>query len=889
MANNCSIIRNDRGQIISTEAPNGERSMLFDSLVNKLQEPAEALKVWLVSKTREFTERVMNPIKSKQRSKLVSIIKDNVNSDSKFSLVKTKDMKTINLNIKGDESGRIGRIRFKEKEPGVLSVDSSLLYVEKRQGYGTQLYLGLFQYALSTNSSVRSSEKLSPDSKGVWDKMVRLGLAEETNSGVYTFNDSIEGLDSNGEPMMEVLLNYIDNRSTIGETVSINEVTKEQEAELKDIMMGLRVKSSAELTEKLKQGFMPEGYFNPNRLSLNSINLYNGEEITDILTNTELQENIRDFIYNLNSLDGEVLNDIYSDDNFMVVKDGTKNSIGKFKLANPYLVEKKAVEVLGGFQTRSEFEDVLFNDESVSLLATPYLESQGTKDDLFKQFKSFKKIAELAIDEGNLTVKQNNTREVLEQVLVEPENTQLEDNLKFLIDLDGAVYTENPEATKKLINEVAKGMMSIGIDTTGLQDTLKGKSIGELREFLDSVYTFITTESDQAFDNLVGAYNEFFDVSEDFKFKKVPLSDNISTDNSFYLESGSSDISLFNKNGLIPIGKNIYKRVSKTTPVEELYDKVYFNTVTNGYNNILSEEAFRPSGYDSDGTLDLSKITDPNNKQAIIRDMRAFIQAQVAEIYVGNEVISQEELERYALMFNYLNKSSDLNKFTDKPVIDNEYSIFMENIENQDYLQTDFIADFYKKYLKEKSKNSLEFTEFYSNFEINNNGIKLANTDPISLSSISKYLDNNRNIVNYLKLHKKGINLEPASLEDPIRDDLFMRNFYTNFPTAVQVFKGSYNKLSNKTLIAESKESFLRLGDGVYELIHGIGNKGVYGKLYVQDGIYKNYSTSLRPPVLDIDVSELSAIDANINPQVELNNIYSEEEKTKIDNEHDNC
>ena len=269
--------------------------------------------------------------------------------------------------------------------------------------------------------------------------------------------------------------------------------------------------------------------------------------------------------------------------------------------------------------------------------------------------------------------------------------------------------------------------------------------------------------------------------------------------------------------------------------------------------------------------------------------MKAYIQAQIGEIYVGEETISQEDLERYALMFNYINRSTDLNKFTTKPTITREYSTFLQEIDNQGYLQTDFVADFNKEKLRAKASKSVAFEEFYNNFEISNVGIKLVNQDPITISKISKYLDKNKNLVNYLKLHKQGIDLNPIVNEDPIIDDLFMRNYYVNFPTAIPAFKGDYNKLSEGTMLAKTKAPFIRVSEGLYEIMSGVGSQGIYGKLKVQEGAFKSYDTTLSPPSLDIDISEISAIDANLNIETELKNLYSEEEKAKINNEQDNC
>lgn len=877
----CNIIRDDKGTPVSTEAPNGKRSILFDSLMNKIQNPRQALNAWLVSRTKEFNESVINPIK--QRGKKVT--------EEVYSPIRVQNSELIfepRINpFTGEDTGQIELVLVKtnpEDRGQGLAKKAIGKFLDYADSIGKPTYL-----VISPREAGVSEKGLIKLYESFGYEMMDTGFEMVRPAGNRSLPEVLEGMDENGEPKMEVLLNYIDSSS---EALSQNEdinIPKEDVAEYKDIMMGVRVRSTNDLTQKLKSGFMPDGYFNPTRESLAAVKIYNAEEITDILSNSELQDRIKTFIYKLTNLDGEVLNDGYVDENFLVVKDGTKNSIGKFKLANPYLVEKQAINILGGISTRAEFEDVLFNNDEVEMLRPIYLETQGTSEDLFMKFKDFKKIGVISYEGGQLTSKLNNTREYMEQVLTEPETTLLEENLDYLIQLEGQVFEENPEAISKLTKEVSKELLNIGMDVTDLDNVMQGKSIAEFKEFLSSIYDFITTETDQAFDNMVGNYNQFFGVNNDFTFKNVPIRENVSANNSFFLETESSDIELFNNTGLIPIGPNVYKRVSKSTTLEELYNRVYTNTITNGYNNILSDEAVRPTGYDSDGSLNLSKIMDPSNKDAIIRDMKAYIQTQISDIFVGEENISQEDLERYALMFNYLNRSSDFDKFKGKPVLDSEYSTYVSKIDNQQYLKTDFIADFNKRALAEKAKDSLEYKEFYSNFEINNVGIRLLNNDPVSLSKISKYLENNQDLVNYMKLHKQGVDLAPEVVKDPIRDDVFLRNYYANFPQEVDVFKGSYNELSQGTIIAETKEPFIRTKAGLYELITGVGSKGVYGKLNTENGLFKTYSETLPPPTLDIDISEISAIEANLNSEIELNNLYSQEEKDQIDNEHDNC
>lgn len=669
---------------------------------------------------------------------------------------------------------------------------------------------------------------------------------------------------------------------------NIKTFEKEMVAELKDMMLGLPVTSSLDLQDRLIKGFYSDGYFNPTRESLEASGLYRSEEITELLTDEQALRNVKDFMYDLEKVDTEVLNDMYADENYLVVQDGFKNRMGTFILANPYLIEQKALDALAGVKDRDAFEDALYENEALEMLREPYWDNVNTKNDIFYKFKSYTRVAEIEIDEGQMSAKTTNTRAYLDQVLQEPKNDLLESNIEYLLRLDGDVIVENRPAVDKVIKLIQRGMIEMGIDVTNLDNVLQEKSIGEFKSFIGAVGEFISTESPQSFDKLVGEYDTFFNIDDSFKYKAVEVSESIKPTNSFYLKTSENNTKLFKELGLLPIGKNAYKRLAKNMDLDALYEKVYAKTIENGFNSILPEEAFSPTGFDADGTINLSKITNPENKEAILSDMRAFVQAQVSEVYSTADNVTPQDLELYILAFNFVNKSNNLNKFNEVPSMDQEMQVFSEKIDNQVYLKTDFIADFNVKMLKSKALNDLEYQEFFSNFEISSMGIELKSNDPITLSKIDKYLDDNRDLVDYLRLKKQGINLIPNNAQVN-SDELFLRNYYSNYPTALKAFKGNITKLSANTLLADTKDTFIRTRDGLFELNQAIGGKGVYTRLEVNDSDFKVYDETMSPAELDIDISEISAIETNFDTDAEVNNTYTQEEKDQIDNEEDNC
>lgn len=905
----CNIVRDNNNNVMHTMAPNGARSILFDNLKSSLKYQKESLDLWLTSKTKGFVDGVMKPKSIKFRKKLVSTLKS-INSgqplnlviagktkelnlsDSKFKVVKTPGLTTMRIELGGVS---LGRIRFTEEDKTIF-IDSSLLSVINRYdkgalkslrgiGIGTKLYSGVIEYALKSNKTVISSSNLSPESMGVWDKLVNMGVAQQFGD-TYIVRTLPAEFDSNGEPKIPILLDYVDR---ISEKEEQGEEHKSLGApEVKDIMVGLAVDNASQLLTKLKQGFIPDGDFQPTRRSLFDSGLYNSEEITDILSDQELLETIRTFVYNLDAMEEEVLNDVYTDDTYLVVENGTKNRIGKFNLSNPYLVEKIAVETLGGIKTREEFETKVFEEETSVFLATPYMENKGTSKDLFIKFKQFKKLGVVAIEDGQLVSKPNNTREYLEQVLTEPESIKLQESLIFLISLDNGVYLEAPEAIRELTKDLTKELINIGLDVTSLESTIKSKSIPEFKEFLNSISNFLILEDAKSFDNLIGTYNEYFNVNTNFSFKNMVIPTHINESNTFYMESTKSNIELFKENNLIKVGDNIYKRVAEVSS-DNMYESIYNSTVRGGYTNILPDAAVKPTGFDEDGTINLNKILAPENKEAIIADMKSYINKQMKDIYVGSFEVNQETLENYTLIYNFYNKSSDFNKYNLQPNKTIEQTNFTNEIGNINYLKTDFIADFNKKALKEKLKNSEIYNDFYKNFRISSIGITLINQDPITLNKMDKYLEDNVDLINYLKLHKQGVELTKIERKEIITDDLFLRNYYTNFPTVLPAYKGDYSSLSDNTLIAKTKDPFIRLNGGIYELVNGMGMQGIYGRLEVNEGIFKNYDTTMPPPLLDIEISEIASIDSNIEQDIKITHLYNEEEKTEINNKYDNC
>lgn len=920
----CSIIRDENNIIQFAEAPNGARSILFDKIVERTGDVNEALPIWLTSKTKSFKESVSSPKLNNHRAQLMTSIdqvspKDSrltvleggkeveVNldylefTDLKGAAVGTKSLNTISVYappVKGGKRIKLGRIRYSSKGTN-LEIDSSTLSPLQRYnkgkitdikglGIGSRLYAELFKKAFRAGRGVVSSDNLSPESTALWESMVNKGLAVKVGDQ-YALDIYPPDFDQNGEPKMESVLDFIDKGGVTAKEAAGTPI--EEKAAIKGVMMGLPVSNSEELLYKLKVGFMPLGSFRPTRASLQQARIYDSQEITDIMTDEALQERIRDFIYRLEDLQAPILNDIYSDETYMTIKNGEKNSIGKFNLNNPYIVEKELIEKLGGIELRSNFEEQMMSDDQAADTIGPnYMDRVNTRGDFFNLFNKFKPVGELTLEEGQLVPKTNDTREVMEQTLMEAENELLERELDFLVSLDDSLWREAPEQVTKLIKKASDKMVQMGIDSTGLLEVAKKKSIAETKGFLTAVRNAAIELNEGTFNTLVGEYNEYFDVSENFQYRKVTLPGEMLKDNTFYVTTEIPGIETFRQAELIPVGNNIYKRV-RTESSSQLIDSVLqMSFASNGYTTILPKEAFKPAGFDADGNLNMAKMQDRNNALALRDSVDAWVDSQVKHLYTeGLGPIEAETLRQYVLYFNYFNRDTSYSKFDPKPKQSQEYNLISEPVNNVPYLATDFIADFHKKILTEKKTNSKAYQDFYSNFKVTKLGLELVNEDPISKAAMEPYLEENEDLVNYFRVHKLRRPLVEKNIVDPIRDELFRRNYYANYPTFLDTFEGSYSELTPNTLAAKTKEPFIRTRKGLFELVSSIGRVGIYGRVETNPGVFKRYDANLNPPIIDADTNVLNGIDTNIQDVTEIKNLYDESEKKGIDDKHDNC
>lgn len=914
MSKACRIFRNESGKILSVEAAEGVKSNLFEEILERDPNQERALDTWLVSKTKTFKEEVIEPLRIERLNNIRQKIESLGLKKKSFTIkteagqtieikeedivseiaVGTGELRTLVLKAKtGGTEIRLGRVRFK-LEDNKVKIDSTLLSDLKQEngesikglGLGTKLYGEFINFALRNNLNVESSSNLSPESTGVWNKLVGENIAvKESNQKIFKVSRLPEIFDNNEEPNLGALLNYMDSKSKV-ENISL-----EDEIEIKLSMIGIDVLDSQELFLKLEKAFMPDMFFKPTQQSLLNSKLYNPSEITDILTDEKTLTKIKDFIFKLRGLETIIHNDLFVDEAFLVSNSNERTGIGKFKTKNPFLVEKDVIEKLGGIQDRAIFEEKMFAEELSSFLATPYLERINTPEDLFFNYKNFYQAPLLTEEEGQLTTKLDEIRTIIEPTIIVNESERIAKSIDFLINLDDKVWIDSPKVLEALLTKLEDDLINTRIDVVGFVDKAFNKPIEETKDFLKGIESYFIEATDQSLDKLIQAYRTFFEITSEGKTKPVILPENITKENIFFLESKEAAPVLFKKHGLVPIGYKAYKRVLKDFNIEAMYEKIYNITNKNVFSRLIPDKAFYPTAF-TDNTLDLNKLKNIENKENIIADIRTYIanlKADLTEV----EDLNSEEIERYILSYLFYNKSTNFKKYEFTPAKAEEAILFNKPINNQEYLKTDFISDFYFKSIKEKRKNSIAYSEFFSNFAITETGIEIISNDPIFKENSKKYLPDNKDLVNYFLL-KKSLSklgaLESIDFIYNIEDDLFLRNYYSNYPHTAPVFKGNYSRINNNEISAETNKKFIRVSGQVYEIVKSGNNFSVYGKLTLNKEVFKSYIPTRTPPTLINNTSDLKNIPLSKDKTgVKTTPLYTEREKDSIRKDKDNC
>lgn len=424
-------------------------------------------------------------------------------------------------------------------------------------------------------------------------------------------------------------------------------------------------------------------------------------------------------------------------------------------------------------------------EQALNQLPYPNFQATVNKDQLFQEMQQYKK-AEAYIEVNGEIRPQKNTETALTLPLV----MKVTDNKELFSDL-----TTISELDLDILqnNEVETRQVLAEIEKNLLSEGLdvvglKDKPIDEdLQLFLVPLIKFISNPTTQNTTEFSDIYDKYFQNNIE---PKTDVVKSTQSDRLFVtLKTNLSEEEVYEKSGLVKAGENLWIKTAKED-LETLYKNV----------GVKREDLTLPQDFNN-----------ADNAEAVALYKQYFKIAQVKE--------TVKEIK------------------------------FFTNIENQDYLKSEFVSDFHIEHLKEKQKNSDKYRNFYSNFGVNKDGLYLINDDEITLEKIKLYAD--ENLKNYSLLSKQM----PSLKEMDINTNTNERDTVVNYPETADIFDGQTHTIgeTGEIIAKNSINPFIRIGQNVYEKLDQVGNLSLYSQLPVNKSEYN--VVGVNQPITNTDLS----------------------------------
>lgn len=503
-------------------------------------------------------------------------------------------------------------------------------------------------------------------------------------------------------------------------------------------------------------------------------------------------------------------------------------------IESPQDNRRTAMELLGGIKDREEFERVLF-DSDMEYLKNLYNRTKGGEDDIFIKYSQYDKVKQATVENGQIENKENSAEEYLMEVLTIPSDELLGSQLDFILDLNPITVELNQEAVDNLLEDILDNTVDIGLDL----ETLKGKSLTELKPLLETISDYLSIQDGTSFDNLVTEYNRAMGMEGQAEQLVKIDSLEIKPEFTLYIETDKSEYQMYKDHNLLKIGENLYA---------EMEDQ----DLNIMYNNVLEQD----------------------NIFATLSELQEYVQYNSRVIETGAVEVEPEILEKIVL--------SKLNFGIEQQILPNlnmekEAVFYNEPISNAEYLQTSYIADLNKQIIREKRRNSDIYLDTLSNLKIDGNGIQLINNDPQSIASMMTNMDSN--LENYLKLTGQ---IPTDSLEDVFTRSI-KRSIVLDNPKSIPIFTKEYQKINDQTIMSKEKTDFIRTQDNlVYENTGEFGDYSFYSQLDINPSEIKQFIANSTAPELNINFEDYKFLQQP-DYQMKVTNKYTATELEDID------
>lgn len=666
------------------------------------------------------------------------------------------------------------------------------------------------------------------------------------------------------EPSLNDVLKYINNLNT-EETLSNQDIT-----ELTNNLQTLNIDSADNLLSQLQRTFFNgQGLFQVVREKLKNSNLYTNSEINNIMTLPSLRANIKELINRLrNTLrTNNQLPNLFVDNssfNDLVVQDSSQSvGIGKFRTYQPEEVRDYILTNIRNFTTDADFKSKVQALDNVDI--KDYILDNSEVFNYVKDLVKNSKIVPVFTEmDGMIVPKLNNdlVPAILNTLRVgEPKVsfTRSVDSLR-IIPLDNWY---NNEAVPMLLKDLELQAATNHIDLYGLADSYASKSREEILGLLDVVDDFLykaeqaTVENSDIYD-LSNDIADFFGQNITSAEMTIPISETDKSRNLSFVDTGLGEVEMFQSGGYIKFRDNLYQKATIYDSFADMLDDTYNslqNDITILPDSILEEINLKRNGY-----YNFSYLEDPNNQD----DIKARLSQVISRNMDPNFSVNSNEEFDLAKQITLYKSLLKVPESTPRPQNIADFmtrkAILAVPLENLDYLTSDFISDFYARYLEEKVLESPLFDSVFKYFDITNKGLVFNSTNPLVKNQVLSLLseDDMFPILQTYAAMSKDESLSflmPEQIDEAIVDIQDRRDYVVNNPESIQKFTKPYIQVDTVTAVVKNGvDEFIKLNDGLYELTDSRDGVAIYSKLNdVSDSSYYVLNTS--KPIVNTEIN----------------------------------
>lgn len=598
----------------------------------------------------------------------------------------------------------------------------------------------------------------------------------------YVASSSLEG----DSATFESVMSFLDARESRRKTL-----TPELRNELKAAMRANGFAGLSELHRALVKVFKPKGIATFSETEV-SKKIYSAEDLREIDTD-KVDETITAIEGELaKGKDITVTPDKAGGRSFS--KSDKKSPIGTNEKLTSEEVEQEIIAGIKDFSNAQEVDKAVDNHPFKDAIDSP---------GAFKSFlKTLRRIPVVTyngveVTEDNL----NTTRETITTIKDSAERV-LKIELITLNKYSDEVWAEKKDAVKRIISEMEAELSLHGVDIIGLSKSNPSRQ--DMIDMFSSLVEFLETSEDTAIRNFATIKDKYVTPRANTVVRNIdPAYNGLDI---VYSDTLFPDNHLFETEGLIRVGENLYHRIDReNNDMNKTAEEVY-NMFLDGQINIPTE---------------VEDIQDPNNKEQIIKDIFSYA-AQMNTGYKTNHNVEVALLQMAFAHKNYEKKNhiQEVGHIKTK----------------KDYLKNQFVGKFYDYVLKEKLKDSFVYRTILSKFKFNENGISL-DGEVNSIEDISMRDE----LVDYIRLRRESDmkHLLPSMVGKGLPDVIVG----INNPDQVPEYTSVTHRYKDYVITASTRNNLIKLNGQLYRKAAGGNGMSVFIEVDMTPSPFYNLDT----------------------------------------------